>query len=469
MSRAESPLPLDDVLSSSVAFEWSHGVAVVLQLVDQLAPEGQFPSGAFPDVDRIALAPAGFLLTQFEPLGSEPLFGLGRLLHRLLAQTTAPPALRLLVLQASASHPTISYEELTGELTKWDPPNRLGALADLHARVLEDNLEPAEAKRDRGRFGAAPWRGSLFTQVVVAGCGAVAVSSLVTFLWYGPRLSAWPASVSSSEAVAAVQPAPPQRDVAPLQVPPASPLETADSGPVALVPDAIASVRPATGALAAEALPDPRSPDSSPRGAAPPAARAARAPLVSPSATTVARTLPASTETVGYSPAVMREAEERFRDARALFEQQDYAAAATGFLEVVEVLQRGDPTLELRQIAAELADASRALSTNARIEAAQVYTSADEDVTEPVARAHLPPLAGPGTPPDQIGVLELLIDTRGRVESAHLIDADDQHFRDRWWTSAAKAWLFEPAIKEGQPVRFLKRHTFLLSRASGPQ
>jgi hypothetical protein len=168
-----------------------------------------------------------------------------------------------------------------------------------------------------------------------------------------------------------------------------------------------------------------------------------------------------------YSPAVLREAEEQFRRARMLFERHDYEAAAAAFRDVVAVLERGDPALELRLIAEELAGASRALSANDVADSTSVFTSADEGVTEPVARANLPPAPAPGTPAARVGTLELLIDTRGQVESAHLVGAD--HFRDRWLISAAKAWLFEPATKDGRPVRFLKRHTFLLDRIPGVQ
>jgi hypothetical protein len=53
------------------------------------------------------------------------------------------------------------------------------------------------------------------------------------------------------------------------------------------------------------------------------------------------------------------------------------------------------------------------------------------------------------------------------VESAHLIGADE-HFRDRWLTSAAKSWLFQPATRDGQPVKFLKRLVFAGGGTSGP-
>jgi hypothetical protein len=472
-----NPLPLEDVLSRPGALEWSHVVAITLQLVDQLTPSRQEPVGVFPDVDRIALSPTGFLLTQFESGGDEPLAGLGRLLHRLLAQTSPPAALRLVAMRACAAHPTISFEELIRELVKWDGPERLASLSDLYKRATGEVAIPApeapkksrplfkRRSRDQAtRSGRLP---GLVPQVVIAAAGAVAVSVVATYVWHGPSLSREPLRVVPTPAIPIVE-----IDVAAAGLGPSVPprntvLETTTAGIVsggAAASDVVNHSTPARRASTGLAPASHSSPES---GAALPIASQSPAVVA---ALTAPPSLPATPEAIVYSPAVMREAEEQFRRARALFERHEYGAAAAAFRQVVVVLEKGDPTLELRQIAAELAGASRALSSpataRARNEVTPVYTSADEAVTEPVALAYMPAAARPGTPAEQVGVLELLIDARGRVESAHLVGVGHQ-FRDRWWISAAKAWLFEPAMKEGQPVRFLKRHTFLLNQVPG--
>ena len=85
------------------------------------------------------------------------------------------------------------------------------------------------------------------------------------------------------------------------------------------------------------------------------------------------------------------------------------------------------------------------------------YTSDDRSVIEPVLfKPYLPLKAGPGVTDDKLGVLELVIDTRGLVESVHL-KSPGNRYRERWWVFAAKAWEFRPALKDGVPVRFLKR------------
>jgi len=54
------------------------------------------------------------------------------------------------------------------------------------------------------------------------------------------------------------------------------------------------------------------------------------------------------------------------------------------------------------------------------------------------------------------GVLELVIDNTGAVESATMrVSVNPQY--DRLATSAARTWQFQPATIDGSPVKFLKR------------
>ena len=86
-----------------------------------------------------------------------------------------------------------------------------------------------------------------------------------------------------------------------------------------------------------------------------------------------------------------------------------------------------------------------------------VFSSDDAGVSEPIlVRPYLPPKAPVGTPSELLGVLEVLIDTHGAVETVHLRSPDNR-YRERWWVFAAKQWEFQPALKDGKPVRFLKR------------
>jgi hypothetical protein len=250
------------------------------------------------------------------------------------------------------------------------------------------------------------------------------------------------------------------------------------------LPAAEPGIRQASPPRLADAIrPTPATP---PSAAAPPTARTdARTPAQAASTEREPGDAPPTASTAGLaesavarardslaaasiSPAILREAEEAFDRARRLFDQQEYAAAADAFGAVVTILEREDPAFELRWTANEFAAVSRTLASQAAAQVERIYVSTDEGVSEPVALApNLPVPAEPGTPREQLAVLELVIDPRGVVESAHFI-GHAQHYRDRWWISAAKSWLFKPATKNGQPVKFLKRIVFVDGGSTGP-
>jgi periplasmic protein TonB len=87
----------------------------------------------------------------------------------------------------------------------------------------------------------------------------------------------------------------------------------------------------------------------------------------------------------------------------------------------------------------------------------RVYTSADPDVT-PAAllRPHLPSEPPSTVSPDDIGTLELMVTETGRVTHVRLISATVR-YQERMLVAAAKTWRFQPAMKDGRPVRFRAR------------
>ena len=73
----------------------------------------------------------------------------------------------------------------------------------------------------------------------------------------------------------------------------------------------------------------------------------------------------------------------------------------------------------------------------------------------PVAeRQDLPPFTA-RTPTLAVGSLEVVIDQRGRVESATMRDSVNAIY-DRQALSATAAWRFQPATVNGAPVKFRK-------------
>jgi hypothetical protein len=86
----------------------------------------------------------------------------------------------------------------------------------------------------------------------------------------------------------------------------------------------------------------------------------------------------------------------------------------------------------------------------------KLYSVEDRNVVPPLPlRQEIPPYPGKVTVP-KVGVLELVIDVSGAVESAMMRKPVNPAY-DRMATSAARTWQYRPATVDGTPVRFLKR------------
>lgn len=155
---------------------------------------------------------------------------------------------------------------------------------------------------------------------------------------------------------------------------------------------------------------------------------------------------------------VVASAEAELARGRDLFARQSYAAAAAAFNRVLEILggEPGPQPEELRQVARSMAEVSRAAIAEQVEAATREYRAGDDGVTEPVPLGHLPPKPDPATPAERLQVLEVHINASGTVDAAKFV-MNRPSFRNSWWTSAAKAWRFTPATRNGQPVRFVMR------------
>jgi TonB family protein len=174
-------------------------------------------------------------------------------------------------------------------------------------------------------------------------------------------------------------------------------------------------------------------------------------------------------------------ARERYADAKAAFDRKD-PTAARQFGDLLTLLDDADlrdwsAAPDLRSVAAAFRDLAQAMATPAPAPtAAEVkpppppepmpfhpiditYTSADADVTPPVALTQRAPQWRPSTPQeaasDYRGVLRLLIDQAGAVTSATMATSTRPAY-DQALMRAARDWKFQPAMKQGRPVRYLK-------------
>jgi hypothetical protein len=183
--------------------------------------------------------------------------------------------------------------------------------------------------------------------------------------------------------------------------------------------------------------------------------------------------------------------QERYVIAKAAFDRGDMKIAADGFTQVLMAL--GDPDIgpaakqpplaDLRVLASGFNDLTvRALApppvpvvqlpvpTPAPVAPPRepiVYTQDDKNVLPPVVvRQDLPQFPGRVTF-DRMGVLEIVIDLNGGVESATMLESVEPLY-NRLLLAAAKNWTYRPARLEGAPVKYRRRIQISLTKNQPP-
>lgn len=186
--------------------------------------------------------------------------------------------------------------------------------------------------------------------------------------------------------------------------------------------------------------------------------------------------------------------QQRYAEAKQAYDRKGYAEAADGFRRVLETLADPDvapvasqpPYSDIKTLAGgflELAvtaalppppppapavvEPPAPVAAPAPAPAApRIYTAADADVTGPVAlRRDLP--AFPKVPSGQLtpsgGVLEIVVSETGAVESAAMRTPISPVY-DKMVVNAARGWQFEPATRQGQPVKYRKLVQIAIAR-----
>jgi TonB family protein len=179
--------------------------------------------------------------------------------------------------------------------------------------------------------------------------------------------------------------------------------------------------------------------------------------------------------------------QQKYAQAKTAFDQKEYAAAADTFTQVLKLLADSDvglaaakpPLSDLRTLAVGFQELSAKASLPALalptptpvprsvVEAqpapdrapmpspVRIYSLGDANVVPPVAlQQQLPPFNGRVTVRVR-GVLEVVIDETGAVESAAMREAAHATY-DRLVVEAAKKWRYKPATADGKPIRFRK-------------
>jgi TonB family protein len=171
-----------------------------------------------------------------------------------------------------------------------------------------------------------------------------------------------------------------------------------------------------------------------------------------------------------------------YATAKATFDRKEYAAAADQFRQVLAILSDAEVAAEqadLRTLASgflDLAVAAMAPPTPpaepppTRLAPAvpappRVYTADDKDVRGPsVIRQKMPALPAALTKDaNSRGILEIIIDEQGRVESA-AIRMSVHRIYDTMILNAAKDWRYKPATVAGRGVKYRKLIQVTVSR-----
>jgi hypothetical protein len=188
--------------------------------------------------------------------------------------------------------------------------------------------------------------------------------------------------------------------------------------------------------------------------------------------------------------------QQRYLSAKAAFDKNDYKAASEGFTQVLiglsdpdiaqaageppladlKVLASGFNDLTIRSLTPPPAPAPPAptvaaaapptsVETTPLARSIAIYSKNSTDVTEPVViRQALPPFPG-RVLTAKSGVVEVVIDETGAVESATMVLPLDPAY-NRLVLAAAKSWVYRPARRDGAPVKYRKRVEIALTPGS---
>ena len=99
------------------------------------------------------------------------------------------------------------------------------------------------------------------------------------------------------------------------------------------------------------------------------------------------------------------------------------------------------------------APAASAVESTGDLPDEMVYTAGTPGVSPPLGiRPHVPKEMPAGTKPEDIARIELVVNPQGSVDSVKLVG--QPRINDAMLLSAAKAWRFRPANKNGTPVSY---------------
>ena len=417
------------LLERQVALSWQEAVAIALETAEMAERSGR---GTVPRDQNIELKSGGtleFLRGRVET--GAPVSSVAVMLNALLPKDP-PTQLRLLVSTAGPGSATYKcLGEFVEALKYFDRPGRRQVLAEIHRRALEtpipvdapgDKIAPRPAKKKKPPMSAGRRWAVAAAVLVAVGAGALAVAEksepgMVTgrtaavqataATWWASAMeaTAWFREAASEDLAIVVE----RLEVAGGDL-------TEDLG--------IGDGDAATGEEEAEEADAEVTESGSTNGSA-----IEPAPLDSSAA-------------VAPSPEVKSES----ADAEAAT-----GAAATGDDAAPDLPNATRPDANSTVASVEpVAEAPRGpLASSA------LFDSRDLHVTPPTTvRLQLPEPVDEGPPWDeQVGVVEAIVSASGEVEKVKLL-SPHRSFHQAMILSAVKTWRFQPALRDGDAVRY---------------
>ncbi len=395
-------MTLSEVLRRHVSTEWYEGVALVRSVAAHLLEtSGETP--LLPELDQIEMSEGGHVTVTGGTIASEPIRHLGQLLQATLGSTQVPVQLRLLIVQATAPSPTfgsiLEYDEALGFFER---PSRETVLQGLYARAAVatpvSGFEWPPTLNAVVPLPAAepPKAAHKRSMAVKSSAMKIGIAVILVVMGAGGVLYGSRLGVAGGKReVSAI--ARQASDAVGAAVLSGLSAVTERTGLGRIVPADAAGAKPAATA------------DSS----------AAMQLRVKPGAHALN---PAARPTVPF-------------DGDAFSNSGSAVALSSGHVPAAPsavAVEAGAP------------------------ESGPIFSQDSEGVSPPVGvRPQLPSELPANVRPEQVSRVELIVSETGTVESVKLLGTPHS-VHDSMFLSAVKAWHFQPALKDGLPVRFRK-------------
>ena len=411
---------LDEIFRRQPAIGWHEGVSVV-QAICRALPDAANGDARFPLPSEVAISAEGTVSLLCRPTGLPGVTAAGRLLGEML-DADVPSRLRQIHGDAVKAAPTFeSVKDFSAALAYFERPDAQTLIEQLYLRAAHVDVAPEAMRNPAGLESFQP-EGELPDQHT-----AELRARLQDTPAYQPTRrarSAWTAAAAGAVVIVS-------------------------GALLAYGRERLLPGRQEHEVTTGTATPAPESAPliGAPAGAGPAAVkmRAAKPRVVAAPASDDGNMIAPAPAKTGTTPVPGKPSE--------------WIVSAT---EIQPYLPDSRPTAALPIVSLHPGSRTDAAPAGPDVSADFVYSRVDTEVVPPVAiRPHLPSEPPADYAPDHLMVLELVVSPKGDVETVRLLTAP-KTVNDFMIVSAAKAWLFAPARRDGRPVKYRQRIRFVV-------